>query len=158
MSWYDLFMIRWPDILWHIVPGLLVYQILGTIRHELAHAVAAWAAGYKVTLVRVMPHTFRGRFYWGRVMYEPQGGAMQSIHLYLAPYEVGALSIAGWFALVYWLPPPWIANALGAWHLWTTATIMLLISPVVDFLYNLGKAVFAKRGDIYKAIRFWETH
>lgn len=158
MSWCELFMVKWPDALWHIIPGLAVYQILGTVRHELAHAVACWLAGYKVTLVRVLPHMYRDKFYWGRIAFEPQGGARYSIHMHLAPYEVGAVAVAIWFAVVRFAPPPWVADERMAWHLWAMFTLMFLISPIVDFLYNLGKMIFAKRGDLYKAVRFWETH
>jgi hypothetical protein len=157
MSW-EWLTLRWPDAVWHIIPGLLIYQILGTIRHELAHALAFRLCGWKLTGVYVLPHWHGGGFYWGRCTAELQGGAKHSVHISLAPYEVGALSAALWFAVMKWLPPPWAASDRLSWNLWAAFTAMFLISPVVDFLYNLGKMLFAKRGDIYKAVQYWETH
>jgi hypothetical protein len=158
MNWAELFALRWPDILWHIIPGLLIYQILGTTRHEVAHAIAFVLSGYKLVELHVLPHRYKDEFYWGRCVAEPQGGAKHNVHVYLAPYEVNAVAITIWFCVARWASHAWVANARLNWNLWALFTVLFLISPIVDLLYNLGKHVFAKRGDFSMAARFWETH
>lgn len=158
MSWLDWMTLRWPDVLWHIIPGLVIYQIIGTIRHELAHALAYKLCGWKITGIYVLPHKHNDTFYWGRITAELQGGAKHSVHLYMAPYEIALLSVLGWFAVANWLPPPWVANEQLAWNLWAMVTAQFLISPIVDTAYNLWKYIRRNSGDFRQAITYWETH
>jgi hypothetical protein len=155
MEWLTL---RWPDAGWHLIPGLLIYQLLGTIRHELAHAIAYALCGWKVTEVLLLPHWYRNKFYWGRYTAEVQGGAKQSIHLHLAPYEACALALGIWFAVARWLPPPWVADERLAWNLWAAFTALFLISPIIDTLYNLLKLVLWKRGDFWRAMTYMDRY
>ncbi|HSN72855.1 MAG TPA: hypothetical protein VLT59_15165 [Steroidobacteraceae bacterium] len=160
MSWeyLDYMTLRWPDTIWHIIPGLIIYQILGTARHELAHALAFKLYGWKVTRLFITPHIYQGSFYWGRCMAEVQGGARHSSHIHLAPYEACALSLLCWGVVARTWPPPWTLNDRLAWNLWAAFTAMFLISPVVDTVYNLWNCLRHKRGDFWRAAQLWDKY
>ena len=51
------------DLLWG--PAYPVYQIIGTIRHEGSHALAATAEGARVTNFVFWPSFDLGGFQWG---------------------------------------------------------------------------------------------
>jgi hypothetical protein len=113
-----------------------LYQIISTVRHELAHAIAARLSGLTVTEIRVLPCRRDGRWYWGYVRWE----GTANVHCYRAPYYVNAacLPVGVWLALD---PPAW------SLHAWVVAIVLLLVSPIVDTLYNLLKWRFYGRGD-----------
>lgn len=157
MSWTDLLW-RWPDALFHIIPGLLIYQLLGTIRHELAHVVAYWLAGWKITGLHVLPHWYKDEWYFGRMTAELQGGAKHNLHMHLAPYEVNAIAVIIWAVVSRFVEQPWSSNPHVAWNLWAAFTILFLVSPAVDTLYNLYKFVRHNSGDFRAALTYWEMH
>ena len=53
------------DWLWLLAYPL--YQILGTIRHEAGHALAAWLQGAEITEFVFLPGMRGEIFYWGYV-------------------------------------------------------------------------------------------
>ena len=61
-----------------------IYQILGTLRHELAHAIAARMSGVKLLEFKIMPHFYNDTFYWGRVQYDPATLHRTNIHRSIA--------------------------------------------------------------------------
>jgi len=91
----------WLDALLHLVVGYPVYQILGTIRHELSHAVAYWLSGYGVKDLHLLPFRDKnGTFYWGRAIPDPRPGARHTIHMHLAPYYTN-IALLGMLSLIH---------------------------------------------------------
>jgi hypothetical protein len=129
----------WQDVLVHVLL-YPVYQVLSTARHELAHAVAARLSGLRVLEIRVLPCRRDGRWFWGYVRWE----GTPNVHCHLAPYyvDVASLPFGIWLAVD---PPSW------PFHAWAAAVVMLLVSPVVDTLYNVLKWKLAGRGDFAQA-------
>jgi hypothetical protein len=154
----SLFTLLWPDVVWHVIPGIVLYQILSTCRHELAHAVAFWLAGYGIKKIYVLPHWSDGSFYWGRTVPEARAGAQQTPHIYLAPYYACALALCIWGFVVAFAAPPWVESSRMAWNLWAMFTVMFLVSPIIDFTYNLRKWLVNKCGDFKQAQEYWKTH
>jgi hypothetical protein len=118
-----------------------VYQVLSTARHELAHAAAGWLSGLRILEVRVIPCRRDGRSYWGYVRWE----GTPNVHCHLAPYyvDLACLPAGIWLAVD---PPAW------PFHAWAAAVVMLLVSPVVDTLYNLLKWRLYGTGDFAAAL------
>jgi len=149
----------WPDTLLHLIPGYLIYQILGTSRHELSHAVAYLFSGYGITRICVLPSQRDGQFYWGYVESMPKMGAKMNIHIMLAPYYTDLICIGMWFLTYIYAPRPWVPNdARLSINLWICATVLLLLSPITDMLYNLTKWVRGKGGDFAEAAAYAKLH
>lgn len=135
MSW------SWLDILWHVL-AYPIYQIIGTLRHEGCHAIVARSFGASILEFRFLPHRRDGRWYWGYVKYEGSDLDRDQIEVVKkAPYVLDIALVLAWF-LVDRL------REFESFHWWAFATVMLLVSPVVDFVYNLFKALVWHRGDL----------
>ena len=152
----------WLDALLHLVVGYPIYQILGTIRHELSHALAYWLAGYGVKELRVFPFRDKdGTFYWGRIVPEPRMGAKHTIHMHLAPYYTNTVLVGGWvvFALALWQRIETLdaVNRLE-YNLLLMFAILLFVSPIVDTGYNLYKYLWRGAGDFARAAEFSRLH
>jgi hypothetical protein len=117
-----------------------VYQILSTARHELAHAIAGRLSGLRILEVRILPFRRDGRWYWGVVRWE----GTPNVHCFLAPYYVDLACLPVGIRLAA-APPAW------PFHAWAAAVVMLLVSPVVDTLYNLLKWRLRGTGDFAAA-------
>ena len=124
----------WQGLLLHLLLYPL-YQVASTARHELAHAVTAWLSGLKVTEVRVIPCRRDGRWYWGYVRWE----GTPNVHCYV---DLACLPFGVWLAVTR---PEWPL------HAWAAAVVMLLVSPVVDTIYNVLKWRLYGRGDFTSA-------
>ena len=123
------------------------YMLLGTAKHEYAHAIAAKRQGLTVTRIQLFPHIRDGNFYWGYVSWT--GAVVADSGTYMAPYIVDAILLA-LGSLVIWLFVPmawWIENS----HVFFVTTIIGLILPIFDIGYNFMKWRFRKSGD------FWEV-
>lgn len=136
----------WIDIAVHLAL-IPVYQIIGTAKHELAHALFAALNGLKVTTIRVVPSIRDGTWYWGYTGWEgePESESFMQ-HVYMAPYYVDALLLVCGV----------IVNCMVQWesfHGMTTAVILLVLVPFVDVAYNLGKWLFFGRGNFALACR-----
>lgn len=117
-----------------------LYQLVSTIRHELAHVIAAKLSGARVTEIRFLPHRRYGKWYWGYVGLEGTVNA----HSHLAPYYVNivCLCVGIWMLI----NPPKIPI-----HWKVVSFIMLILSPVVDTMYNLTKWWLKDMGDFAEA-------
>lgn len=147
----------WPDLFLHFIPGLIVYQILGTMQHELAHAVAFLFAGYGINKLKILPGRINGRWYWGYVTPFAKPGAHQTIHMHLAPYYVDILKLISWIVMYTQTARPWIPmHSRLDYHVWVAFTMFFLVSPLVDMIYNLMKLWLQNRGDFRRAINFLE--
>ena len=131
----------WTDVLIQVVFYPL-YQVLSTVRHELSHAVAARLSGLRIAELRVLPGVHDGRWYWGWTGWE----GTPNVHCHLAPYyvDLACLPLGIWIAAA---PPAW------PFHAWAAAVVMLLVSPLVDVLYNLLKWRLRGVGDFADAAR-----
>jgi hypothetical protein len=127
-------------MIWSYLLHLLLapaYLILGTIRHELSHALAACASGVEVKEVRVFPSVVDGKFYFGRVLMN----AKPCRFIKLAPYiAVAAFAVAGWWVVAW-------AEALWGLHGWLVAGILCWVSPGIDLAWNILKWIVWKKGD-----------
>lgn len=122
-----------------------LYQVLGTIRHELSHAFSAIWHGADVEEVRVIPHRRDGKLYFGYVAWVGDLTDEQRVKVYMAPYFTATLFMALWVAM---LTVDWTHEGFHAFAVWT---ILCLVSPLVDILYNAFRGVFYGSGDIAEA-------
>lgn len=145
-----------PDLTWKIVLLHLalypLYQLLGTLRHELAHAVAAILSGFRVEELRVLPCRIKGEFYFGYTRWNYRLPARledlpkPNRHMYLAPYYVNlALLLVGLWTIpaVEWKNP----------HRFAVAFMLLVVSPFADTLYSAVKFALFGEGDLFEASR-----
>ena len=142
--------IEWYHLLIHLLCAPL-YQIIGTARHESSHALVGWVSHLDILEIRILPSRHNGRFLWGLVRFDPKtlAGNM-NVHVYLAPYYVDAVWLAPGVALYV----TGLAEQIASPHLALFAGIMLVVSPVVDTVYNLGKWALKGLGDFAKAREF----
>jgi hypothetical protein len=120
-----------------------IYQILGTIRHELAHVIAARLSGVGILEWKVIPHFYNDQFYWGRVQYDPATLHRTNIHISLAPYYVCALYAIAFVVLRM----TGVLDQIENQHLKAFIGIAMVVSPAFDFFYNLYKYARYNRGD-----------
>ena len=59
--------LKLKDLWW--VFAYPIYQIIGTIRHEGAHALVGWLQGAEITSFNVFPKIVNGQIWWGSVSY-----------------------------------------------------------------------------------------
>ena len=137
-----------PGWVW-LVHALLypVYQILGTFKHEAAHAIAAKKEGRGVEVFVFWPQRDLGYFTWGYVRY---GYAVLPLPRYvmLMPYYVDAI----WFALgVACLAAIDLADMDVFWVVGAFVVVVML--PAFDVIYNLAKWALKGTGDFADAFR-----
>jgi len=107
------------DLLWLL--AYPIYQVVGTVRHEGSHALAAMAEGAKVTKFVCWPTFDYGRFHWGYV--EWQGSTTWFFDA--APYFCDLLIF--FIALLVILE----AKPKPRW-LWLNILIIGVVSPLVN--------------------------
>ena len=130
--------LRWLDLLW--ILAYPVYQILGTIRHEGSHAIAATIEGAHVTNFVIYPQTDLGRFTWGYTEWNGDTGWFTDA----APYLCDLLWFAGFFFLI----------TRVAWKIhpiWLNLVVLGLISPLVNSFSQWMAGIFgSKETDVAK--------
>ena len=124
--------------LWWLL-ALPFYQLLGTLRHEGSHAVAAIAAGGRVHTLAFWPtYTAGGGWRWGYVQWTGAGGWPIVAAPYLCDLATYALAFVLWQA---WPKAPrWVQLNL---------LIIGLVSPLVDTLYNYAGALWGRNDVAY---------
>jgi len=129
-----------------------IYQLIGTIRHEGCHALAAVWEGAHITKVVVLPsHLPNVGFEWGYVNWT--GGHIDWIPT-AAPY-LNDLMIFAFFLWFYARKP-----RLPRW-VWLNGFVFGFVSPILDLGSNYRKALSAHRGDAYVLMSFfphWAVH
>jgi len=138
---------RKRDFLWLLAYPL--YQIVGTLRHEGAHALAALMAGGHITEFVFWP-TFRegSGMYWGYVQWQ---GA-HSWSTLAAPYFADLVTFGIFFALCMGL------RFKHRW-LWLNAVILGMLSPLINSAYNYFN--HSPNGDVVRllaALPNWPVH
>jgi hypothetical protein len=112
-------MLRKRDLLWLLAYPL--YQVIGTLRHELSHALVAWLEGATITEFKFIPT----QGYWGYVRWS---GPTDWLTL-AAPYFVDLLT----FVIFFWLCT---SIKFHRHWLWLNAVIIGMLSPLVNTAYN----------------------
>lgn len=135
--------------LWHLIAYPL-YQIAGTFRHEGAHAAEVTWHGGVIVQFKILPHFYRGAFYWGRVRWVYPISVDAATRVLKAPYYVNAACIAWGLVLARGVQ----LGIVEMNHLARFGLIMLLVSPAIDTLYNLWKWLAKGTGDFARIGEF----
>ncbi|MBU0732278.1 M50 family metallopeptidase [Patescibacteria group bacterium] len=116
------------------------YQIIGTIRHEGSHALAAMCESVKIEKFVFWPSFVNGKFNWGYVTWTQEVSWL----VIAAPY----LCDLAWFAAFFIL-----LKKIKIKHhwIWINLLIIGLLSPLLDMLWNYFRLVLG-RGDIFKLL------
>ncbi|MDO8617430.1 MAG: M50 family metallopeptidase [Candidatus Uhrbacteria bacterium] len=124
---------RTRDWLWLLAYPL--YQILGTLRHEGSHAIAAWLEGSHIEKFVFWPTTTHG-FYWGYVVLREK----MSWLTFAAPYLVDLLTFVLFF---------FICTKIKIKHhwIWVNLFIIGLILPFINSAYKYADS-FIGSGDV----------
>ena len=126
---------RKKDFLWLL--AYPVYQIIGTIRHEGSHALAAMAEGAEVTEFVFWPNFGLGKFHWGYVYLEGSTTWFTTA----APYFCDLLIF--FVALLMILE----AKPKRRW-LWFNILIIGMLSPFINSAFNYSCGLAWGRNDI----------
>ena len=124
------------DLLWVLAYPL--YQIIGTFRHEGAHALVAILEGREISKFVFWPSTYNGQFYWGYVVYEGATSLLSSA----APYILDLITF------VFFLPLCALFLFKRKW-IWINLIAIGLISPFANSLYNY-KGRLSSLNDVWK--------
>jgi hypothetical protein len=127
--------VKRKDFLWAL--AYPVYQIIGTIRHEGSHALAAMAEGAKVTEFVFWPNFDLGKFQWGYAGWE----GSTTWFTIAAPYFCDLLTF--FIALLIILE----AKPKPRW-LWFNILIIGMLSPLVNSAYNYFGGVAGGYNDV----------
>lgn len=124
---------RKQDFLWLLASPL--YLLLGTIRHEGAHALAGILEGASVENFVVLPSVVDGSLRFGYVLLSGKTTWLMSA----APYFADLLIAILCFGLLLWCSMP----------LWMKINVLILgpISSFIDSFYNYLKSFFGA-GDV----------
>jgi hypothetical protein len=115
--------LRFWDLLWLL--AYPVYQILGTLRHEGSHAIAAILQGAKITEFVFWPTLRKQGLYWGYVNYHEE----TNWPVLAAPYFMDLITFVFFFAICMRV------RFRRKW-IWLNLIIIGMISPLVNSLYN----------------------
>lgn len=107
------------DLLW--ILAYPVYQILGTLRHEASHAIAAILEGAKVTEFVFWPT----EGYWGYVVWEGQITALTNGAPYLC--DLLTFGLAFWVCMMVDFKRRWV---------WLNIAILGILSPLINSFHN----------------------
>jgi hypothetical protein len=127
--------VKKKDFLWAL--AYPVYQIIGTIRHEGSHALAAMAEGAKVTKFVFWPNFDLGKFSWGWVSWH----GPTTWFTIAAPYFCDLLIF--FVAILIILE----AKPQRRW-LWFNILIIGMLSPFINSAYNYFGGVAGSPNDV----------
>ncbi len=128
--------LRKTDLWWLL--AWPVYQLVGTARHELSHAVVAAWQGARITQIEVLPSFQQEGFLWGYVAWT--GGHTNAL-VTAAPY------LCDLAVFLVFLPLCLLAAQAPRW-LWINCFIIGLLSPLVDTAANYSKLFRRSTGDV----------
>jgi hypothetical protein len=115
--------VKKKDLLWLL--AYPVYQIIGTVRHEGSHALAAMAEGAKVTKFVFWPNFDLGKFYWGYASWHGSTTWLTTA----APYFCDLITFFVALVIILEVKPR------RRW-LWFNILIIGMLSPLVNSAYN----------------------
>lgn len=122
------------DLVWLL--AFPAYQLIGTVRHEGSHALAALAEGARVTKFVFWPTYDLGRFYWGYVTWSGRTDQLVAA----APYLADLLT----FAIFYLVCTR--VRIRRHW-LWVNLYVIGLVSPLINSAYRYASSFF-RSGDL----------
>ena len=125
--------IRLRDLAWLL--AFPAYQIIGTIRHEAAHAMAVLLEGGQVRKFVFWP-TWGRQFYWGYVQWSGHVGWLTSA----APYLSDLLTF-----IIFYVVCTRISTKRH-W-LWVNLYVVGLVSPLINSVYRYVSSFF-REGDL----------
>ena len=125
---------RKSDFLWLLLYP--AYQIIGTVRHEGSHALAAMAEGIKINEFVFLPNFNLGRFTWGYVRWESSPTWFATA----APYFCDLLTF--FIAILIILE----AKPRRRW-LWLNILIIGMLSPLINSAYSYLGGVAGRLND-----------
>ena len=123
------------DLLW--ILAYPVYQIIGTIRHEGSHALAAMAEGARVMEFVFWPSFFNEKFYWGYVIWHGSTTWFTTA----APYFCDLITF--FLALLIILE----AKPKRRW-VWLNILIIGMLSPFINSVYNYMRGLITSLHDV----------
>ena len=112
------------DLLW--ILAYPVYQVIGTFRHESAHALITILGGGEIKEFVFWPSLYKGDFYWGYVV--SSGGPTGPLFS-AAPYLLDLITF------VFFLPLCALVLFKRKW-IWINLIAIGLISPFANSIYN----------------------
>jgi len=124
---------EWRDSVWLLAYPL--YQTIGTIRHEGAHAVAILLEGGRVDEFVFWP-TWGERFYWGYVRWSGRADWLVSA----APYLLDLITFAVFYLIC-------TRARIRQHQLWVNLAAIGLISPSINSGYRYVSSFF-RVGDL----------
>ncbi|MFZ1934307.1 MAG: hypothetical protein WCB27_14350 [Thermoguttaceae bacterium] len=127
---------------WCWLLALPVYQLVGTARHELSHAVVAAWQGARITQIEVLPSFQPEGFLWGYVTWT--GGHADALAA-AAPY------LCDLALFLVFLPLCTLAVRAPRW-LWINCFIVGLLSPLIDTAANYSKLFRRDTGDVNELV------
>ena len=127
------------DLLW--ILAYPIYQVIGTFRHEGAHALAAILSGAEVTKFVFGPSMLDVLFYWGYVIVIDPTGVLFSA----APYLLDLITYFFFFPLCM------LVVFKRKW-IWINLAVIGLISPFANSLYNY-RGRLSSLNDVGKILR-----
>ena len=127
---------RRTDLWWLL--ALPVYQLIGTARHELCHAVVAACQGARITQIEILPSLRPEGFFWGYTAWT--GGHVTALAT-AAPY------LCDLALFLIFLPLCTFAVRAPRW-LWINGFIIGLLSPLIDTAANYSKLFRGSTGDV----------
>lgn len=131
---------RKTDLWWLL--ALPIYQLIGTARHEVSHAIVAAAQGAHITRIVVLPSFQPEGFLWGYASWT--GGHVTELAT-AAPY------ICDLAVFLLFLPLCALAVHSPRW-LWINCFIIGLLSPLIDTAANYSKLFRRNIGDVNELV------
>jgi hypothetical protein len=122
--------VRKKDFLWALASP--VYEIIGMIRHEGSHALAAMAEGARITKFVFWPNFDLGKFSWGYVRWHGPVTWFSTA----APYFCDLLTFFIALLLILEVKPR------RRW-LWLNILIIGMLSPFLNSAYNYFRGLSA---------------
>lgn len=131
-----------------------IYAILGTAKHELAHAIAARCYGLKVKHLTIIPSYVNGQFYMGYFWLDlPDGQDWRDIPnvVYMMPYYVDVICWGIGMFLTFNSDIDWYGMPLLQAGFGLAAVLgLLVLGPMIDFAWAVYKMQVQLRGDMWK--------
>jgi hypothetical protein len=129
------------DLLWAL--AYPVYQIIGTIRHEGSHALAAMAEGAKVTKSVFWPNFHLGGLQWRYASWVVGATTWFTI---ATPYFCDLITVFVALLIILEVRPP------RRW-LWLNLLIIGVVSPLVNSAYNYSGGLRGSFNDVGVLLR-----
>jgi hypothetical protein len=126
------------DLLWLLAAPL--YILIGTLRHELSHAIVALLLGARIEQFVFWPTWSEGSFRWGYVVWYGREALVVTVGPYLCDLAM--------FALFFMICKR--IRFRRHW-VWVNLVIIGLISPLLNSAYNYVRGLMGS-GDVAKLL------